>query len=81
MFIMHALSIVPSKMISLLNSGIDWKEKLKTACTFYNSCRQLIISSVEALTLENTIQCKTLRHFLFDKIICAHLYELVITTA
>ena len=29
--------------------------------------------------LENTKHCKTLRHFWLDKIICEHLYELVIT--
>ena len=28
------------------------------------------------LVLENTIHCKTPRHFLLDKIVCEYLYEL-----
>ena len=36
MNVYNALSIVPSKMISLLNNGIDWKEKFKAASTFYH---------------------------------------------
>ncbi|XP_028416223.1 52 kDa repressor of the inhibitor of the protein kinase-like [Dendronephthya gigantea] len=31
----NGLCIVPSKMISLLSNGVDWKEKFKIAATFY----------------------------------------------
>ena len=40
-----------------------------------------ILRIVVYVNTRNTIHCKTPRPFLFDKVICEHFYELVITIA
>ena len=44
-----------------------------------NDLKIQYISGLKIQYIEDTIHFKSPRHFLLDKIICEHLYELVIT--
>lgn len=48
------LSIVPTKMMSLINKGIDWKEEFKTVSTFYSDDLPNPLALDAELSLWNT---------------------------